>query len=59
MTIKQPDSTQIPQLWDLWREAFGDSGEFLDAFFETAFSPERCLCATGNGQVIAAVYWLF
>ena len=55
MTIKQPDSTQIPQLWDLWREAFGDSGEFLDAFFETAFSPERCLCATGNGQVIAAV----
>lgn len=57
MTIKQPDSTQIPQLWDLWREAFGDSGEFLNAFFETAFSPERCLCATGNGQVIAAVYW--
>ncbi len=57
MTINKPASTQIPQLWDLWREAFGDSGEFLDAFFETAFSPERCLCATGDGKVVAAVYW--
>lgn len=57
MTIDKPASGQISQLWDLWREAFGDSGEFLEAFFETAYSPDRCLCATENGTVAAAVYW--
>lgn len=57
MIIDKPADGQIPQLWDLWREAFGDSGEFLDAFFTTAYSPERCLCAVSNGQVLAAVYW--
>jgi predicted N-acetyltransferase YhbS len=57
MTIDKPTDRQVSQLWDLWREAFGDSGEFLNDFFETAFSPERCLCATGDGRVVAAVYW--
>ncbi len=47
----------MSQLWDLWREAFGDSGEFLEAFFDTAYSPERCRCVTENGKVVAAVYW--
>ena len=57
MTIDTPSSSQISQLWSLWREAFGDSGEFLEAFFETAYSPDRCLCAAENGTVTAAVYW--
>lgn len=57
MTIDKPTSGQISQLWNLWREAFGDSGEFLEAFFDTAYSPERCLCAVEDGTVMAAVYW--
>ena len=57
MTIEKPADSQMSQLWDLWREAFGDSGEFLEAFFETAYSPERCRCATEDGKVAAAVYW--
>lgn len=57
MIIDKPTSFQISQLWDLWREAFGDSGEFLEAFFDTAYSPERCRCVTENEHVIAAVYW--
>lgn len=57
MTIDKPASGQISQLWSLWREAFGDSGAFLEAFFETAYSPDRCLCATEEGTVAAAVYW--
>lgn len=57
MIIDKPTSDRISQLWDLWREAFGDSGEFLEAFFETAYSPQRCRCVTENGTVVAAVYW--
>lgn len=57
MIIDRPAAGQISGLWDLWREAFGDSGEFLEAFFDTAYAPERCLCVTEDAQVIAAVYW--
>lgn len=57
MTIDKPASDHIPQLWDLWREAFGDSGEFLDAFFTTAYSPERCLCVLDGEKIVAAIYW--
>lgn len=57
MIIDRPAPTHIRQLWSLWREAFGDSGEFLDAFFTKAFSPDRCRCAFDSGKVIAAVYW--
>lgn len=57
MIIDRPAPSHISQLWSLWREAFGDSGEFLDAFFTHAFSPERCRCALDDGKVIAAVYW--
>lgn len=57
MIIDKPAAGQISGLWDLWREAFGDSGEFLEAFFDTAYSPERCLCAAEDARVAAAVYW--
>ena len=57
MIIDKPAAGQISGLWDLWREAFGDSGEFLEAFFDTAYSTERCLCVTEDGKVAAAVYW--
>lgn len=57
MTIEKPTSAQISQLWSLWREAFGDSGEFLEAFFAHAYSPDRCLCVTEHDNVLAAVYW--
>lgn len=57
MTIKSPDFVQIPSLRKLWQQAFGDSEEFLDIFFETAYSPERCRCVTLDGQVAAALYW--
>lgn len=57
MTIDKPVSGHISRLWDLWREAFGDSGEFLDAFFTTAYSPDRCRCVTESGNITAAVYW--
>ena len=57
MTIDFPTSPQIPQLRSLWQEAFGDTDQYLDAFFSTAYSPDRCRCITADGQVAAALYW--
>lgn len=57
MNINHPVSEQIPQLRTLWKEAFGDSENFLDNFYSTAFSPERCLCATIGCELAAMAYW--
>lgn len=57
MTIDRPAILQIPQLRKLWKEAFGDTEDFLDIFFHRAFSPNRCRCITQDGQVVAALYW--
>lgn len=57
MIIDAPLRTQVPQLRTLWREAFGDSEAFIDAFCETALSADRCRCVMVDGQVAAAVYW--
>ena len=57
MTIDAPKAEQTARLRRLWKEAFGDSEEFLDSFFSLAFAPERCRCVTEAGQVTAALYW--
>jgi len=58
MQIKAPTPSQHPALRQLWKEAFGDTDAFLDTFFQTAFSPERCRCITlEDGTVPAALYW--
>lgn len=57
MTIDRPTPNQLPGLRDLFREAFGDTEEFLDVFFTRAYSPERCRCITQGKTVAAALYW--
>ena len=57
MIIKHPTDELVSDLWNLWREAFGDSGEFLDDFFTHAYSAERCLCVLEDDALQAAVYW--
>ena len=57
MTIDAPKPWQIPQLRQLWQEAFGDSDAFLDSFFSLGFSAERCRCVTEEDRVTAALYW--
>ena len=53
MKADHPLPQNIPGLRALWKEAFGDSDAFLDLFFATAFSPERCFCIGES----AALYW--
>ena len=57
MIIDYPTLSQKQGLYALWEEAFGDSEEFIDLFFSTAFSEKRCRCVMQNSEVIAALYW--
>lgn len=57
MTIEAPHSRDIPALRRLWKEAFGDDDLFLDGFFGTAFSPQRCRCVFMGDRLAAALYW--
>ena len=47
----------IPGLKQLWKTVFGDPNAFIDAFFQTAYSPDRCRYDTRDGQIICALYW--
>lgn len=58
MKIDFPVPRQYKQLTALWQEAFGDTEEFIDGFFCTAFSPARCRCITISRKIVAALYWM-
>lgn len=45
------------ELRALWKEAFGDTDAFLDGFFRTGFSIDRCATAYRNGHLAGALYW--
>ena len=57
MNIDYPSEYQIPQLRSLWKAAFGDEDDFLDAVYSIAYSPDRCRCLTLEGRTAAALYW--
>ena len=57
MRIDAPTMAHIPALRAVWKEAFGDSEEFLDSFFTKAFSPDRSRCVFEDDQPVAMLYW--
>lgn len=57
MIIKNPESRDISLLRQLWKNAFGDTDAFLDKFFETGFSFDRCRILTVDGNLAAGLYW--
>lgn len=57
MTVDRPAESQYPALRSLWQQAFGDPDVFLDGFFATGFSPDRCRCIRWNDRLAAALYW--
>ena len=57
MKIHNPKLSQIPKLWGLWREAFGDTEKFMTAFYKTAFHVNRCRCVTIKEEIVASLYW--
>lgn len=57
MIIDKPLPGQLPELRQLWHQAFGDPEEFIQGFFRTGFSPERCRCVSVDSRLAAALYW--
>lgn len=57
MRIDKPPAGFQLQLRRLWKDAFGDGDAFLDSFFSTAYSPDRCRCLLAEGRLAAALYW--
>lgn len=57
MWSNYPVCCHIPELRELWKLAFGDTDAFLDSFFSTAFSSDRCRCILEEGRIAAALYW--
>ena len=47
----------IADLRALWQRTFGDTDAFLDGFFATGFSEERCHYIAENGVPVSALYW--
>ena len=52
-----PEPQLIPSLRQLWKLSFGDEDPFLDDFFRTGFSSDRCRCMVVEDQAAAALYW--
>ena len=57
MSAVYPNESLIPGLRDLWKKAFGDTDEFLDLFFSTAYAPDRCRCIPRGDAVQSVLYW--
>lgn len=53
----EPEEGAEPSLRSLWKEAFGDGDEFLDKFFEHAYSPKHCRCIADGNKIAAVLYW--
>lgn len=47
----------ISGLRALWKTVFHDTDAFLDAFFQIAYSPDRCRYHAQDGQILSALYW--
>ena len=57
MSVVYPNDSLIPGLRDLWKKAFGDTDDFLDLFFATAYAPDRCRCIAEGENVQSVLYW--
>ena len=57
MTIDAPLQHQLPLLRDLFEQAFDETKDFLDTFYNVAFSKSRCRCVTEDEKIAAALYW--
>ena len=57
MIIDHSSPADQMQLRQLWKQAFGDTDAFLDAFFGLGFATDRSLCVRQGKQIVAAMYW--
>lgn len=58
MQLRKAQQADIPVLYTLWEEAFGDTKETIDLFFDTCFQMQNTLVAVCDGQVRSVIYLL-
>ena len=58
MKIDHPAPRHMVQLRRLWQDAFGDTDAYLDSFYRTAYSPDRCRCVFSGEETAAVLYWM-
>lgn len=58
MQLRKAQQEDIPALYALWEEAFGDTKETIDLFFNVCFQMENTLVAVCDGRVRSVVYLL-
>lgn len=56
--VRHIRETDIPVLKELWKEAFGEEGTYMEDFFQQAASPERGWCYEKEGQTVAMLFGL-
>lgn len=57
MTIRLSSPADVPVLRELWALAFGDSGPYMDNFFDNYYRPERMIVLELDGRVRAMTAW--
>lgn len=58
MIISHPTPALVPSLKELWQSVFGDTLDYINCFFDFAFSPLRALCACEGDTPVSMLYWL-
>lgn len=57
MRFEQPAPEDREDLQRLWKLVFGDPDDFVKAFFETGYAPERCRLARDGRQTAGMLFW--
>lgn len=58
MQLRKAQQEDVPALYALWEEAFGDTKDTIDLFFNTCFQMQNTLVAVCDGQVRSVIYLL-
>lgn len=57
MIISSPKISDISRLKELFAQAFGDEGDFIDIFFDTAFSQSHARAVYIDEKIASMLYW--
>lgn len=57
MKLRLSTPADVPALRALWALAFGDSGPYLDNFFDNYYRPHRMIVLEREGEVLSMTAW--
>lgn len=51
-------SNQVDELKKLWIDTFGDTKEYVNAFFDKFYSPDNVIVYKENGKIVSSLYMI-